>query len=205
MRRSPSLPRVKPQACIVLEGAAPEPFFFLSHLLRWGGNVVRTACSRLGCSPSSALCVPGSAAHRRGQQAACGKALGPGGASDSAASRLQSPGRGKEGKEEDAEGGEEKPEAHTRCFGTAPLTVRLSTRAGADSSSLQSRLCASPPFCPDLARQAGRRHDGYPAPARLQPESSVRIPGALLSGSAGGAGEQANAQYWRPTLGPSAQ
>lgn len=102
-------------------------------------------------------------------------------------------------------GKEEKPEAHTRCFGTAPLTVRLSTRAGADSSSLQSRLCASPPFCPDLARQAGRRHDGYPAPARLQPESSVRIPGALLSGSAGGAGEQANAQYWRPTLGPSAQ
>lgn len=41
--------------------------------------------------------------------------------SDSAASWLQSLGRGKE--EEDAEGGEEKPEPHTRCFGTAPLTV----------------------------------------------------------------------------------
>lgn len=203
MRRSPSLPRVKPQACIVLEGAAPEPFFESPP------SVGRQCCAHClqsaGVLSQFALCVPGSAAHRRGQQAACGKALGPGGASDSAASWLQSPGRGKEEKEEDAEGGEEKPEAHTRCFGTAPLTVRLSTRAGADSSSLQSRLCASPPFCPDLARQAGRRHDGYPAPARLQPESSVRIPGALLSGSAGGAGEQANAQYWRPTLGPSAQ
>lgn len=88
-----------------------------------------------------ALRVPGSAAHRRGQQAACGKALGPSGASDSAASRLQSPGRGKEEEEEeDAEGGEEKPEAHTRCFGTAPLTARLSTRA--QTAALSRAACA---------------------------------------------------------------
>lgn len=86
------------------------------------------------------LCVRGSAAHRRRQQAACGKALGPSGASDSAASQLQSPGRGKEEKEEDAEGGEEKPEAHTRCFGTAPLTVRLSARA--QTAALSRAACA---------------------------------------------------------------
>lgn len=94
--------------------------------------------------------------------------------------------------------------------GPHPLLWDCSTNSpakhsGADSSSLQSRLCASPLFCLDLARQADRWHDGHPASARLQPESSVRIPGALLPGSARGAGEQANAQYRRPALGQSAQ
>lgn len=62
MRRSPSLPRVKPQACIVLEGAAPEPFFFFesppsvgrqccAHCLQSAGvlSQFRTLCPRI-CS-----------------------------------------------------------------------------------------------------------------------------------------------------------
>lgn len=49
------------------------------------------------------------------------------------------------------------------------------------------------------------RHDRHPAPARLQPEGSVRAPGALLPGSAGGAGEQAAPQHGRAALGPCAQ
>lgn len=49
------------------------------------------------------------------------------------------------------------------------------------------------------------RHDRRPAPARLQPEGGVRAPGALLPGSAGGAGEQAAPQHRRAALGPGAQ
>lgn len=85
---------------------------------------MRAACSRLWCSPNSRSVSQDLQLTGEGSRLPAGKALGPSGVSDSAASRLQSPGRGKEEKEEDAEGGEEKPEAHTRGFGTAPLTVQ---------------------------------------------------------------------------------
>lgn len=75
--------------------------------------------------------------------------------SDSAASRLQSPGRGKEEKEE------EKLEPHTGCFRTAPLTVSAKHLC----ADLSSSLCASPHCCLELALQAGRRHDGHPCSA----------------------------------------
>lgn len=73
MRRSPSLPRVKPQACLVWEGAAPEPFSVTS----FGGAVM--LCTLPCLQPAVvlsqfALCVPGSAAHRGGQ---LGEGAGP--------------------------------------------------------------------------------------------------------------------------------
>lgn len=107
-----------------------------------------------------------------------------------------------------------------------PCPARVTAPAGWGLSTARAPLSAPAPVepggqrCPRLSAprswprrpgsrrrglRRGRRHDRRPAPTRLQPEGSVRAPGALLPGSAGGTGEQAAPQHGRPTLGPGAQ
>lgn len=62
-RRRPSLPRVKPQACIIFGRGSSESY--LESLSSVGRECMRTVCGWLWCT-----LVLGAAAHLRGQQAA---------------------------------------------------------------------------------------------------------------------------------------
>lgn len=113
------MPRVKPQACMVLEGGSSQSFF---ESLPSVGRECCVYCLQLPWrTPHSVRPGSCSSPDRGSSRLPEGRHWALVLRSDSAASRLQSPGRGKE---EGAEGGEEKPEPHTRCcFGAAPLTA----------------------------------------------------------------------------------